>query len=891
MRLRDEIRTWETSTVLLWVVCVTVGIVSVLLDLGVHLWAWWTSSRPSPPWNPFSLVPMLLRGSLPATGGMWVCVGLVAAFLLLVASALWLALRSARSRRRRGDEAAALVGNRRDTEPLSRDQVEATARRLKADTDSFGLPVGRAVRDDRPLYSDFEAVAIAIAGPRTGKTTCWVVPRILAAPGFVVATSNKSDIVELTRQARHGRGQVWVFDPEQIVGEPQSFWWNLLGYVTDSKHATVMAQALMDASRPAAGGQSNPFFDTGARDLVARFLLAAARSGQSLAAVKQWVNDPGDDEAVALLRQAGEHEKADELQATLNMVEVTRSGIFAGAQQIMEFTADERIMSWVTPNGWISELRPEDLVSGTDTLYLLSQEGPVSAAPVVTALTMALTEAAMEHAKRQPAGRLSIPGLVMLDEAANVCRWGQLPSLYSHFGSRGILVDTILQSWSQGVTAWGREGMQTLWSASNVKVYGGSVAEPEFLSMISDLIGSHWVDQVQTTSSRGGSSSTRSLEAQERKIAPIDQLGSLPKGRAWVLASGSTALLSRLVPFWEETMRTTSKAKCTMSDDVLAEASQEIAKAWRAGMQIAEFMAIRRQRELARAQRNSTEDERRLRQVIEGERRLAAPVYRAALDKGWWETASAEQAAHTHCVAVRFSRLDPQAEQAVIECERQARLKWNINLAQTRRPLKSQDVDPQALAATAPAIAGEEQENWGQHLDQSAHDRAHDAPSRKQPAAPASQGDAREAEKPSSRVARRRARAARACTDKEAAEAQDALHASADASTPATRAEQADVSRARAAETAWDSQAACEEWAQQQIEAGCPPDAVRAAVTGRLALHEPASQATRAPAAGAGSAGGGAAASRATQAPTRANGRGQARAARQSALRTRQQRP
>ena len=430
--------------------------------------------------------------------------------------------------------------------------MEATARRLKADTDSFGLPVGRAVRDDRPLYSDFEAVAIAIAGPRTGKTTCWVVPRILAAPGFVVATSNKSDIVELTRQARHGRGQVWVFDPEQIVGEPQSFWWNLLGYVTDSKHATVMAQALMDASRPAAGGQSNPFFDTGARDLVARFLLAAARSGQSLAAVKQWVNDPGDDEAVALLRQAGEHEKADELQATLNMVEVTRSGIFAGAQQIMEFTADERIMSWVTPNGWISELRPEDLVSGTDTLYLLSQEGPASASPVVTALTMAFTETAMEHAKRQSSGRLSVPVLVELDEAANVCRWSQLPGLYSHFGSRGVLVEAMLQSWSQGISAWGKEGMQALWSAANVKIYGGGVAEPEFLSMLSDLIGSHWVDSIQTTSSQSGSSSTRSLQAQERKIAPVHELAALPQGRAWVLASGATAVLTRLIPYWEQ---------------------------------------------------------------------------------------------------------------------------------------------------------------------------------------------------------------------------------------------------------------------------------------------------------------------------------------------------
>ena len=558
VRLRDEIRTWEPSTILLWVVLIAFGVFSVCLDGGVHLWAWWTG-QPSPSWNPFTLVIALMKGSLKASAGMWVCIGLVAALLPAVALVVHLARRRVRGRRRRGDEAAALVGHRRDTEPLSRGQVEATARRLGVATDSFGLPIGRAVSDNRLLYSDFEAVGVGIAGPRTGKTTCWVVPRILAAPGLVVATSNKPDIVELTRQARQERGKVWVFDPQEIVGEPQSFWWNPLSYVTSSVRAAAMAQALMDASRPA-GGQSNPFFDTGARDLVARLLLAAARSGQSLDAVKTWVNDPSDDEPVLLLRQAGEYEKADELQATLNMVEVTRSGIFAGAQQIMGFTADDRTMSWVRPNNWIPELCIEDLVRSSDTLYLLSQEGPVSAAPVVTALTMVFTETAIEYAKRQSGGRLSVPALVELDEAANGCRWSQLPAQYSHFGSRGLLVEAMLQSWSQGVAAWGREGMQTLWSAANVKVYGGGVAEPEFLSMLSDLIGSHWVDQVQTTSSQGGSSSTRSLQAQERKIAPVDQLGSLPRGRAWVLASGATALLTRLVPFWEETIPTTSSS-------------------------------------------------------------------------------------------------------------------------------------------------------------------------------------------------------------------------------------------------------------------------------------------------------------------------------------------
>lgn len=551
VRLRDEIRTWEPSTILLWVGLIVFGVFSVCLDVGVHLWAWWTD-QPSPSWNPFDLILALLKGSLRASAGMWVCVGVVAVALPVVVLGVHLVRRRGRGQRRRGDEAAALVGYRRDTEPLSRGQVESKAQRLGVATEAFGLPIGRAVSDNRPLYSDFEAVSVVIAGPRTGKTTCWVVPRILAAPGLVVATSNKPDIVELTREQRQERGKVWVFDPQEIVGEPQSFWWNPLTYITGSARATAMAQALMDASRPATG-QSNPFFDTGARDLVARLLLAASRSGRSLAEVKRWVNDPSDDEPVLLLRQAGEYEKADELQATLNMVEVTRSGIFAGAQQIMAFTADERTMSWVTPNHWIPELRLEELLRSTDTLYLLSQEGPASAAPVVTALTMAFTETAMEHAKRQPGGRLSVPVLVELDEAANVCRWSQLPSLYSHFGSRGLLMDTEIQGWSQGISAWGKEGMQTLWSAANNKVYGGGVAEPEFLSMLSDLIGSHWIDQVQTTSSQGGSSSTRSMEAQERKIAPVDQLAALPRGRAWVLASGATALLTRLIPYWEQT--------------------------------------------------------------------------------------------------------------------------------------------------------------------------------------------------------------------------------------------------------------------------------------------------------------------------------------------------
>ena len=84
-----------------------------------------------------------------------------------------------------------------------------------------------------------------------------------------------------------------------------------------------------------------------------------------------------------------------------------------------------------------------------------------------------------------------MPLVGVLDEAANICRWRQLPDLYSHYGSRGICLLTLLQSWSQGVQVWGPNGMRKLWGAANIRVYGGGVGEPDFLSNLEKLIGEY----------------------------------------------------------------------------------------------------------------------------------------------------------------------------------------------------------------------------------------------------------------------------------------------------------------------------------------------------------------------------------------------------------------
>ncbi|WP_307794805.1 type IV secretory system conjugative DNA transfer family protein, partial [Leifsonia sp. TF02-11] len=61
--------------------------------------------------------------------------------------------------------------------------------------------------------------------PRTGKTTSRAVPAILAAPGGVLVTSNKRDVVDATRDVREKAGQVWVFEQQGIALEEPTWWW------------------------------------------------------------------------------------------------------------------------------------------------------------------------------------------------------------------------------------------------------------------------------------------------------------------------------------------------------------------------------------------------------------------------------------------------------------------------------------------------------------------------------------------------------------------------------------------------------------------------------------------------------------------------------------------
>ncbi|GAA1882001.1 type IV secretory system conjugative DNA transfer family protein [Streptantibioticus ferralitis] len=528
-------------------------IVAVLGTWGAMLGGAAIANQPKPAGNPVAAVINLVAGKQrwPGTAATVIVVAELAVVVLLVVL-VWAAVRRTGNPRVRVDAAARHLANRNEQAMLSREGVAATAARLGAPQTHPGVRVGRARGTGQPLYGSWEDEQIDIWGPRTGKTTSRAIPAILDAPGSVLVTSNKRDIVDATRLIREGFGEVWVFDPQKVVGEEPTWWWNPLSYVTDIEKATRLASIFVAYGKDA-DAKTDAYFDPEGESLLSFLLLAAAEANEPITTVFSWAADPTETKPVEILRAAGHHLPADGVQGVINSPDKQRAGIYGTCKKSVNFLVNPSVTRWVTPdprNSHRLRFDPHAFAAGRGTLYSLSREGQGTAGPLVTALTVATIEAAEELATRSPGGRLTLPLLGVLDEAANVCRWKDLPDLYSHYGSRGIVLMTILQSWAQGVVVWGENGMKKLWSAANIRVYGGGVSETQFLSDLSQLLGDFEPETTSVSTSRGeGRSHSTQVSTRVEKILEVSDLAALPRGRAVLFASGTRPVLIETEPW------------------------------------------------------------------------------------------------------------------------------------------------------------------------------------------------------------------------------------------------------------------------------------------------------------------------------------------------------
>ena len=505
------------------------------------------------PGSPLAYALAMAAGRAPWPGAWgWAALAAVLAGLAAASVAAGRMIGGRNGSRHRVDQVARFLSSRRDRARLCAAARRAQSRRLSPGApDWAGSPLGQAVPGGRMASSGPEDVSIDLWGARQGKTTKRVIPAIIGAPGPVLATTNKRDVSDETAAFRARRGRTWLFDPQGIAGDgAPAFTYNPLRQVRDVAGAQRLA-AIFEASTREPGARTDAHWDTAGRDLLAWLFLAAASAGLPIGRAWDWLSSPDDATPAVLLRKAGHDGPATAVQGVLSQPDKMRGSTYGTAQRMARALVNPRLLAWVTPAGGLPEFDPAAFPGTSDTLYALSKEGEGSGGPFVAALTAHVCEAAERLAASARSGRLPVPLVVELDEAANIVRWPELPKLYSHYGSRGILLHSYLQSWTQAAEAWGEYGVRAMWSAATIRVLGAGVADEKFLAECSALIGDHeeWVLQSASAGRGGERQATRALR-KERAMA-VSDLASMPADRAIVFASGSRPVVIRTRP-WKD---------------------------------------------------------------------------------------------------------------------------------------------------------------------------------------------------------------------------------------------------------------------------------------------------------------------------------------------------
>jgi len=476
---------------------------------------------------------------------------LLGAALAVVLTGAAAAAVAARRGKAKEDRAAVHMGRGESIAPLLPRRIAKLHKDLGMDPKVYrGMSLGSCVADGAPLRASYESSMVVLAGPGRQKSTALVIPNVLDAPGPVFSTSLKPDVREATSAYRSTVGTIHVFDPQgrDHAAAAAAVWWNPLAGVRTIEDADDLASVLSAAQIDDAGG--NRIWETRGMRLLADYLFAAAHTGEYLPTVFHWLARDDSRLPVDALKDSYP-ELATRIEVAQAVNDRARDGVFMYARGAVEFIASRQLASWVQPGDGRREFSPEDFVrSARDTLYLISQEGAGSAAPLVSALTKAVLDAAERYSETRPNGRLIPPLSALLDEAGNICRIPDLPDRLTHYRSRGIVVMVVLQNWEQGEIVWPNGGFAKMWSASTIQVFAGGNASVSFCRDLSERIGDYeYVDRSTSSGSNGGSSQ---LNRRTERIMDVRDLGALSLGRMIVTGAGCRPTLARTTPWFKD---------------------------------------------------------------------------------------------------------------------------------------------------------------------------------------------------------------------------------------------------------------------------------------------------------------------------------------------------
>ena len=118
---------------------------------------------------------------------------------------------------------------------------------------------------------------------------------------------------------------------------------------------------------------------------------------------------------------------------------------------------------------------------------------------------------------------------MILDEIANMFRWGNLPRIMADGGGRGICTFVVLQALSQAETSWSRAEADTIWAAATAKVLLGGASHVDHLRDIETLLGTRDTRRTQRSWSTREAGHSTSEQHERRPLMSVDEIRRMPQ--------------------------------------------------------------------------------------------------------------------------------------------------------------------------------------------------------------------------------------------------------------------------------------------------------------------------------------------------------------------------
>ena len=516
-------------------------------------------------------------------------VELVAMFGLFVAWAFTIGARRARRRRAPGLACDPVIragmgaDRARDSAAQTRPGLTPAVRR-KAPIAAVGLPLGTSTSGE-PVVLPLEDHVMIVAPTGAGKTRDLMISAALTAPGALIVTCTRADILDVIATRRNENGdRVWVFDPLNRLGWPTPMVWNPVAGARNGETATArglaFAAALGDDGRDST---NSGFFQRNAASALTRLLHAADLGARPMAEVLGWALNlhDGAPEAQEIIRDSPDPNAEPLWDSMLKSVATGADETVASSrqtlQQALEPLALRSVLAWVTPRDGVDCFDPAAFVtsgdraraagrtSGGDTLILVAD---ANSATNVSPLCAMLLQEVIDTAKRvAKGGRLDPPIRLVGDEIANVAPLPKLPDLGTDARGFGLQLVLAIQSLPQAERRWGAPGAKALLDTMNAEIVLGGLSDPATLNRYSDLVGQ--VDLHRASANYDpytGHATSAGEQATETKALRADEIRRIPDGHGLLFYRNQPPVLLRMTPWFAGPDGPTLRAQATETE-------------------------------------------------------------------------------------------------------------------------------------------------------------------------------------------------------------------------------------------------------------------------------------------------------------------------------------